>query len=100
MNTDLLIYIQKTYPALSNLTWLQEFTTMHGEEVFEDNSLQIMFKNRTLKTVLHYPAEMNSMILPFEIYEDTSIIAMGYMNDESQNILYLKHGKAVLINLL
>lgn len=100
MNTELLTYIQNTYPTLSNLTWLQESTTMHGEELFEDNSLQIMFANRTLNTVLHYPVEINSVILPFEIYENGHIIAMGYMNDENQNVLYLKHEKSILINLL
>lgn len=100
MNTDLLRYIQKNYPSLSNLTWLQEFTTMDGEELFEENCLRNMFKDRLLNTVLHYPIEINSALLPFEVYEDTTLVALGYMNEENQNIVYLKYRNQILINLL
>ena len=100
MNTKLKIYIKKHFPELSTLTWSDEAVSMSGDELFEDTKLKLLYENESLDTRLYYPIEINSAILPFEIYKEETLVALGYTNDESQNIIYFKHGAETLINHL
>lgn len=100
MNVDLIAYIKKHFPELSTATWSEEAVSMNGEELFEDVAFQSLFENRRLNTLLYYPIEINSAILPFEIYEEKTLVALGYMTDDTQNILYLKHNSEALVHLL
>ncbi|CAD2071641.1 SAUGI family uracil-DNA glycosylase inhibitor [Jeotgalicoccus meleagridis] len=100
MNTKLKIYIKKYFPELSTLTWSDEAVSMSGDELFEDTKLKSLYENESLDTRLYYPIEINSAILPFEIYKEETLVALGYTNDESQKIIYFKHGAETLINHL
>lgn len=100
MNAGLMAYIKKHFPELSTTTWSEEAVSMDGEELFEDGTFQTLFENKCLDTMLYYPIEINSAILPFEIYEEKTLIALGYMTDDTQNIIFLKHDTETLVNLL
>lgn len=100
MNTKLTAYIMKHFPELSTLTWSDEAVSMSGEELFEDTKLKLLYENQSLDTRLYYPIEINSAILPFEIYKDKTLIALGYMTDDTQNIIFLKRDKETLVNRL
>ena len=100
MNTKLKVYIKKHFPELSTLTWSDEAISMSDDELFEDTKLKSLYENESLDTRLYYPIEINSVILPFEIYKKETLVGLGYTNDESQKIIYFKNGAETLINHL
>src|SRR5699024_7598394 len=100
MNTKLAAYIKKHFPKLSTLTWSDEAVSMSGDELFEDTKLKSLYENESLDTRLYYPVEINSAILTFDIYKEETLVAQNYTNDESQKIIYFKHGAETLINHL
>lgn len=100
MHTAMTDYIKRHFSELSNVTWSEEAVTLTGEELFEDAKFRVLYEDTLLDTRLYYPIEINSAILPFEIYKEETLVALGYTNDDSQKIIYFKHGAETLINHL
>lgn len=99
MHTALKDYMNQVF-NVSNVTWSEESITMSGEELFEQEKFRRIYNGIYLDTLLYYPVEINSALLPFEVYKDRTLICLGYLSESTQNIIYLQHNNDVILNLL
>lgn len=93
-------YIKKNIPSLDNAQWSTESVTQSGEDLFADLKYQQLYEDIMLDTLLYYPDNMNTEICPFEVKQHGTIIALGYLDEINQNIIYLKANDEVIINLI
>ena len=100
MEKLLTYYIKKNIHSLDNAQWSTESVTQSGEELFADLRYQQLYENIMLDTLLYYPDNMNTEICPFEVRHNGTIIALGYLDEINQNIIYLKANDEVIINLI
>lgn len=66
-------------------------------ETFQDPHIQSLFPDQEMTHNLYYYTTDNAPIFPFEIYHNQKLVALGYMIEDEQHILYLKHGNKTLI---
>lgn len=100
MNERLKQYILTLQPQLSNVEWSTEAVTQSGEELFTDTCHQSIYQSILLDTLLYYPTNLNVEFFPFEVRLNDTIVALGYLDEHSQNIIYLMSDNQVLIDLL
>lgn len=99
MNPKLRSYIDKHFEHTSGV-WLQESFILSSNETFRRTDLQQLFRDCSLSHNLYYSDTDIDPFFPFEIYDDNDLIALGYMEEDEQHLLYLQHNKQVLINEL
>lgn len=99
MEQQLKEYMEKHYDKQPDL-WLSEAFTLSCEETFQKAEYQQLFGDKELTHELYYNSEDNEPIFPFEVYDDQTLIALGYMIEDQQHILYLQHNNYIIINQL
>lgn len=100
MIKELRRYITCHFEELEQCSWSEEALSMNGDELFEHAEFKSLFEDRLLHTKLYYPNEINSAILPFEIHFEDTLVGLGYMDDEKQNLILLRYEEEDLINLV
>lgn len=99
MKQQLKEYMKKYYDKQPDL-WLSEAFTLSCEETFHKNEHQQLFDGKELTHELYYYSADDEPIFPFEVYDEQTLIAFGYMIEDQQNILYLQHNNDIIINQL
>lgn len=91
MHEELERYINDHFPGTKNEEWESEAIILSREETFADPSIQENYSDEIFETLLFYPCTMvnKEELYPFEISHEEKLIALGYMYEGQQHILYL-----------
>lgn len=80
--------------------WLSESFTLPSEETFQEAQFQLLFEGKELGHYLYYSETDDDSFFPFEVYDGQTLIALGYMIEDQQHLLYLKYNNEVLVEEL
>ena len=84
----------------SEMNYLSESFILSSTETFQSRQYQRLFENQSLSHQLYYSTTDDEPFFPFEVYQDDTLIALGYMMEDEQHILYLKHDDKILVEAL
>lgn len=96
MNEKLYTYILHNFKNETD-EWSFESFALSSEETFQNTDFQQLFQDQELFHKLYYSNTDNESLFPFEIYVNDTTVALGYMIEDEQHLLYLKHNENILI---
>lgn len=99
MHTMLKQYITN-HLKKSEAEYSSESFVLSSAETFQSPQFQQLFEGQDLAHQLYYSSTDDTPFFPFEIYQDDTLIAIGYMMEDEQYILYLQHNDNILIEKL
>lgn len=99
MNEKLYTYIRDHFKKTTD-DWSFESFTLSSEETFQNTDFQQLFQDQEMSHKLYYSSIDNESLFPFEIYVDDTTVALGYMMEDEQHLLFLEHNENILIEEL
>lgn|SRR5699024_4418472 len=99
MHQKLKQYITRHFKK-SEDEYLSESFVLPSTETFQSPQFQRLFDDQSLSHQLYYSTTDDEPFFPFEVYQDDTLIALGYMEEDKQHILYLKHDDEILVEEL